>query len=352
MGGSDVSARSSNARVTIADRVFRWNRFHKAVIRKWIGPEGLLSDFPIGYICFMKTIRKIRQVWKSEPTIEGAGVHLRRAFGYRQLPELDPFLLLDDFHSSIPADYLNGFPWHPHRGIETITYVLDGDVEHGDSLGNQGSISSGDVQWMTAGSGIIHQEMPKGDNSGRLWGFQLWANLPASHKMMMPRYQDVKNSEIPEAVLEGGVRVRIISGSVGGVRGPVQNVVIDPEFLDISVPAHTVFVHPVKRGHTAFAYVIEGWGYFDQEQNPFQMKSAESASESPGTPNGAETLIIYEDGDEIVVATKGNPVRFILVSGKPLREPVAWHGPIVMNTREELKIAFEEYEKGTFIKHV
>jgi quercetin 2,3-dioxygenase len=299
----------------------------------------------------MKTIRKIHQLWKSEPTIEGAGVHLLRAFGYRQLPKLDPFLLLDDFHSSTPADYLSGFPWHPHRGIETITYVLDGNVEHGDSMGNQGSISSGDVQWMTAGSGIIHQEMPKGDNSGHMWGFQLWANLPASHKMMLPRYQDVKNREIPEVVLEGGIRVRIVAGTVGGVRGPVQNVVIDPEFFDISVPEHTVFLHPVKRGHTAFAYIIEGQGYFDQEQNPYDMKGAEPPPESTGSSSGAETLIIYEDGDEVLIVTKGSPVRFILVSGKPLREPIAWHGPIVMNTREELKTAFEEYEQGTFIKH-
>jgi redox-sensitive bicupin YhaK (pirin superfamily) len=297
----------------------------------------------------MKILRKIHQVWKSEPTIEGAGVHLRRAFGFRQLPKLDPFLLLDDFHSNTPEDYLNGFPWHPHRGIETITYVLDGDVEHGDSMGNQGSISSGDVQWMTAGSGIIHQEMPKGDKSGSMWGFQLWANLPASHKMMPPRYQDVKSREIPEAVLDGGIRIRVISGTAGGIRGPVQNVVIDPEFLDVYVPAHTVFVHPVKRGHTAFAYVIEGEGYFDQDRNPYDVSSAGSADDG-ASAYGAETLLTYEDGDEVMVATKGNPVRFMLVSGKPLREPVAWYGPIVMNTREELKAAFEEYEKGTFIK--
>ncbi len=298
----------------------------------------------------MKSYRKIRQVWKSEPTIEGAGVHLRRAFGNSQLPQLDPFLLLDDFHSNTPADYLSGFPWHPHRGIETITYVLDGKVEHGDSMGNQGSIFSGDVQWMTAGSGIIHQEMPKGDGSGRMWGFQLWANLPASHKMMMPRYQDVKNSDIPEVVLDGGIRVRVISGLINGVRGPVQNVVIEPEFLDVSVPAHSAFVHPVKRGHTVFAYVIEGEGYFDQQQNPYEVEAAGSA-DSSAKPYGPETLLTYEDGDEIMVVTKGNPVRFMLVSGKPLREPVAWYGPIVMNTRDELKIAFEEYKKGTFIKH-
>jgi len=283
----------------------------------------------------MKILRKINQVWKSEPTIEGAGVHLRRAFGFRQLPQLDPFLLLDDFHSNIPADYLSGFPWHPHRGIETITYVLDGKVEHGDSMGNEGIISSGDVQWMTAGSGIIHQEMPKGDGSGRMCGFQLWANLPASHKMMPPRYQDVRGGEIPEVVLDGGIRVRVVSGTVGGISGPVHNVVIDPELLDVALPAHTVFTHPIKRGHTAFAYVIEGEGYFDQG----------------GSSGSAETLLTYQDGDEIRVSTKGKPLRFLLVSGKPLKEPVAWHGPIVMNTRDQLKTAFEEYEKGTFIKH-
>ncbi len=298
----------------------------------------------------MKILRKIRQAWKSEPTIEGAGVHLRRAFGFRQLPNLDPFLLLDDFHSNTPADYLKGFPWHPHRGIETITYVLDGIVEHGDSMGNQGSISSGDVQWMTAGSGIIHQEMPKGDHSGRMWGFQLWANLPASRKMMMPRYRDVKGSQIPEVVLAGGIRIRVISGMAGGIRGPVQDIVIDPEFLDVSVPAHTVFAHPVKRGYTVFAYVIEGEGCFAQERDPYKVQAGESANYGAEL-FGVETLLTYEDGDEVTVVARGNPVRFILVSGKPLREPVAWHGPIVMNTREELKTAFEEYEKGTFIKH-
>jgi quercetin 2,3-dioxygenase len=312
---------------------------------------GLLLYFFVGYIYFMKALRKVNEIWKSKPTIEGAGVHLRRAFANSQSPKLDPFLLLDDFHSNTPADYLSGFPWHPHRGIETITYVLNGNVEHGDSMGNQGSISSGDVQWMTAGSGIIHQEMPKGDGSGRMWGFQLWANLPASHKMMLPRYQDVKSREIPEVMIEGGIRIRVISGTVGGVQGPVQNVVIDPEFLDVSIPAHTVFLHPIKRGHTAFAYVIDGKGYFDRERNPYNVKDAEISTYSEVEAFGPETLITYTDGDEIMVAAKAESVRFILVSGKPLKEPIAWYGPIVMNTREELKIAFEEYEKGTFIKH-
>ena len=295
----------------------------------------------------MKNLRKINQIWKSEPTIEGAGVHLKRAFGHRQLPQMDPFLLLDDFHSNSPEDYLNGFPWHPHRGIETITYVLDGDIEHGDSIGNRGIITSGDVQWMTAGSGIIHQEMPKGDGAGRMWGFQLWANLPASHKMMLPRYQDVKSGHIPEVKLAGGTRVRVISGAVDEVRGPVQNVVIDPELLDVSVPAHAVFTHGVKQGHSVFTYVIDGEGYFAHEQ----LRGSDLTNPSPKGAYGAETLILYGDGDEIMVSTKGRSVRFILASGRPLREPISWQGPIVMNTREELKIAFEELEKGTFIKH-
>jgi redox-sensitive bicupin YhaK (pirin superfamily) len=295
----------------------------------------------------MKNLRKIRQVWKSQPTVEGAGVHLSRAFGYVQVPQLDPFLLLDDFHSNAPEDYLRGFPWHPHRGIETITYVLDGKVEHGDSMGNEGVITSGDVQWMTAGSGIIHQEMPKGDGAGRMWGFQLWANLPSAHKMMHPRYQDVNSQGIPEVTLAGGTRIRVISGNVEGVRGPVQNVVIDPEFLDVSVPAHALFVKDVKQGHTAFAYVIEGEGCFDCER----MVGPESSEPVLKAAYGVETLILYGDGDEVMVGTKSSKVRFILVSGKPLREPVAWHGPIVMNTREELEVAFEEYKKGAFIKH-
>jgi redox-sensitive bicupin YhaK (pirin superfamily) len=299
----------------------------------------------------MGELRKTKHVWKSKPTLEGAGVHLRRAFGHAELPALDPFLLLDDFHSQNPAEYLKGFPWHPHRGIETITYVLKGDVEHGDSLGNKGLISSGDVQWMTAGSGIVHQEMPKGDESGNLWGFQLWANLPASQKMMEPRYRDVKSSVIPEAVLEGDVRIQVISGTVGNVKGPVQDVVIEPEFLDVRIPPKTDFLRPIKRGHTVFAYVMEGEGRFMQErENP--VPPASSSSESVLNPSyGAETLITYGDGDEIMVSTAETAVRFLLVSGKPLKEPVAWMGPIVMNTQEELNTAFREYEEGTFIKH-
>jgi redox-sensitive bicupin YhaK (pirin superfamily) len=301
----------------------------------------------------MAAVRKIRKLWRSKPTIEGAGVHLKRAFGYDQVPQFDPFLLLDDFHSAEPAEYLPGFPWHPHRGIETITYVLQGDVEHGDSMGNRGVISPGDVQWMTAGSGIIHQEMPKGDAGGRMWGFQLWANLPASHKMMDPRYRDVTSGQIPEVALGNGITARIICGRVDGVQGPVRDIVTDPEYLDITVPARTIFSRPVKRKHTVFAYVVDGQAFFDPERDAF-------AQEAVGRNwfdmerkclCGAETLVLYGDGDGVTVTTEDRPVRFLLVSGKPIGEPVAWYGPIVMNTREELRIAFKEYAEGTFIKH-
>ncbi len=301
----------------------------------------------------MTTARRIRKVWKSRPTVEGAGVHLKRAFGFDQVPLLDPFLLLDDFHSSNPVEYLPGFPWHPHRGIETITYVLQGTVEHGDSMKNRGVIAPGDVQWMTAGSGIVHQEMPKGDSERRLWGFQLWANLPSANKMMDPRYREVKSGEIPEASLPNGVTAKVVCGRVGGVRGPVRDIVTDPEYLDITVPPRTDFSHPIPTGHNAFAYVVEGAGYFDPERDPF-------AGEAVGRGwfdmerkciCGAETLVHFGDGDEIAVSAADRPVRFLLVSGRPIGEPVAWYGPVVMNTREELRTAFEEYAAGTFIKH-
>jgi redox-sensitive bicupin YhaK (pirin superfamily) len=301
----------------------------------------------------MGNVRKISKVWKSKPTIEGAGVHLKRAFGYYQVPLFDPFLLLDDFHSDNPAHYLKGFPWHPHRGIETITYVLHGEVDHGDSMGNKGVIGSGDVQWMTAGSGIIHQEMPKGGTGSLMWGFQLWANLPASHKMMEPRYRGLVAGEIPEATLKGGVTAKVICGKVNGVQGPVRDVVVDPEYLDVAVPAGTTFSHPIKRGYTAFAYVVEGEGYFDPERNAF-------AHEVVGTNYfdfqrqcscGPESLVLYADGDQLEITASEKPLRFLLVSGKPIGEPVAWYGPIVMNSQEELQIAFAEYEQGTFVKN-
>ena len=300
----------------------------------------------------MGNIRKIQKIFKSKPTMEGAGVRLKRAFGFYQVPLLDPFLLLDDFHSNHPDDYLKGFPWHPHRGIETITYVLYGKVEHGDSMENRGIISSGDVQWMTAGSGIIHQEMPKGQEDGLLWGFQLWANLPASHKMMDPRYRDVKSHQIPEATLDYGVKVKIICGEVKGVKGPVQDIVIDPEYLDITVPLNSHLRYPVKRGHTVFTYIIEGKGYFDPGRDvyAYEVEGRNYFDFKRECMMGSENLILFDDGDELTISTEEKPVRFLLISGKPIGEPVAWYGPIVMNTQEELRIAFEEYENGTFIK--
>lgn len=283
----------------------------------------------------MKKVRTIRKILVSKPTIEGAGVHLKRAFGFHEGNMFDPFLLLDDFRSNDQRYYIKGFPWHPHRGIETITYVIRGNVDHGDSMGNKGIIGPGDVQWMTAGSGIIHQEMPKGDADGYNWGFQLWANLPASHKMMNPRYRDVKSNQIPEITTATGVKIKIICGEVLGTNGPVGDIVIDPEYIDVTVPAKSEFVHPTKQGHTVFAYVIEGKGYFCEENKPFTN----------------ENLILLDDGNQVIVAAEDEAVRFLLISGKPIVEPVAWHGPIVMNTQEELEIAFEEYNKGTFIKH-
>jgi redox-sensitive bicupin YhaK (pirin superfamily) len=299
-------------------------------------------------------VRKIKTIWRSKPTIEGAGVHLKRAFGYYQVPQLDPFLLLDDFHSDNPSHYLAGFPWHPHRGIETITYVLQGKVEHGDSMGNSGVILPGDVQWMTAGSGIIHQEMPKGGGDNLLWGFQLWANLPARNKMMNPRYRGVESAEIPEKKLASGTAVRIICGTVEGVSGPVRDIITDPEYLDISVPADTTFLHAVSSGHTVFAYVIEGKAYFDEERNPFAHEVVgDNYFDFKGDCKvGEETVVLYgRGGDKVSIKTEGSPVRFLLISGRPIGEQVAWYGPIVMNTREELQTAFEEFEKGTFIKH-
>ena len=270
-------------------------------------------------------MREIKKVWKQIPTMEGAGVRLKRAFGFQQVPQLDPFLLLDCFRSDNRDDYVRGFPWHPHRGIETITYVLDGDVEHQDSLGNKGIIRPGDVQWMTAGSGIVHQEMPQGSPKGRMWGFQLWANLPRRDKMMDPRYREVTAGQIPAVKTAEGATVRIICGQVGGTQGPVREIVTDPEYLDVSLPAGKTFTHPVKPGYTVFAYGVDGEGEGD--------------------------VLLYEAaGDTVQVQAGKDPRRFLLISGKPLNEPVAWYGPIVMNTKEELKAAFAEFEAGTFIK--
>jgi redox-sensitive bicupin YhaK (pirin superfamily) len=296
--------------------------------------------------------RKIRKVFKSKPTLEGAGVHLRRVFGNSEVPLFDPFLMLDDFRNTNPNKYIKGFPWHPHRGIETITYVLKGDVEHGDSMGNKGVITSGDMQWMTAGSGIIHQEMPRGDNNGVMEGFQLWANLPRSHKMMAPRYRDIKSSQVPEVVTKSGAKIKVICGTVEGTQGPVRDIVIEPEYLDISLPAHFEFVHQTPRGHTVFAYVIGGKGIFCNEKNPFAYdvlgENYFDMKRDPYIHNG--TAVLFDDGDQVTVSTQGEPVRFLLISGRPIKEPVAWYGPIVMNTEEELEVAFEEYRNGTFIK--
>ncbi len=301
----------------------------------------------------MSTIRKIRKVLKSKHTLEGAGVHLKRAFGNSEVPLFDPFLLFDDFRSNTPEHYLKGFPWHPHRGIETVTYVLAGDVEHGDSLGNKGVIHGGDVQWMTAGSGIIHQEMPKGEKNGKMYGFQLWANLPARDKMMNPRYRDITSDQIPTIQRADGTLIRIICGEIDGVKGPVEDIVIDPEYIDVTLPPGVEFRHTVKKGHTVFAYIIGGQGYFCKEKNPFAYDVREAAyfdiERNPFVIDG--TIVLFGDGDEIVGFTEEKDMRFLLISGNPIKEPVAWHGPVVMNKPEELQVAFEEYEKGTFIKY-
>ena len=301
----------------------------------------------------MATTRNIQKVIRSKPTVEGAGVHLKRAFGFNEVPQLDPFLLLDDFRAENPEDYKLGFPWHPHRGIETITYMVDGEVEHCDSLGNGGLISPGDVQWMTAGSGIIHQEMPKGDRKGRMGGFQLWANLPANHKMMDLRYREVKNADIPVVKTADGTVVRVICGEVAGVQGPVREIVTDPDYLDVSLPAGQTFTHPVKPGHTVFAYVIEGEGYFDHGRDSFAREAVgvNYFDTAQQCACGIDTLVLYGPGDSIAVTTELKPVRFLLVAGKPLKEPIAWRGPIVVNTQEELRTAFREYQDGTFLRH-
>jgi len=300
----------------------------------------------------MSVSRIIRKVFKSKPIIQGAGVHLMQAFGHREIPFFDPFLLLDDFRSNNPDHYLKGFPWHPHRGIETITYVLRGDVEHEDSMGNHGLITSGDVQWMTAGSGIVHQEMPKGDSRGIMEGFQLWANLPAAYKMMAPRYRDVKSNQIPIVQLDNGVRVKIICGALNNVRGPVTDIVIDPEYIDVTLPANTTYLHPTKLGYTVFVYVIAGKGYFCEEKVPFtyEMEGINDYDMDVHPYFENQTLILFEDGEHVFISTENKSVRFLLVSGKPIGETIAWRGPIVMNTQEELRIAFDELQRGTFIK--
>ncbi len=298
------------------------------------------------------SIRAIKHISQSQPTIEGAGVRLRRAFGFGATEEFDPFLLLDDFRNENPDDYLAGFPWHPHRGIETITYVLAGTVSHGDSLGNRGALGAGDVQWMTAGSGILHQEMPKGDPRGRMHGFQLWANLPRSLKMTAPRYQDVLARDIPEITDDDGTIVRVVCGDFWGKRGPVEGIAADPHYLDVSVPAGKRKTLPVETTRHAFAYVFDGSGSFRDASSPQAVMTDRVQSDGGEVRDavGNRSLVLFDRGDEVTVHAGPDGIRFLLVSGKPLEEPVAWQGPIVMNTPEELRQAYAELRNGTFIK--
>jgi redox-sensitive bicupin YhaK (pirin superfamily) len=298
------------------------------------------------------SIRPVKQIIESRPTMEGAGVKLRRAFGFGNTSEFDPFLLFDDFRNERPADYLAGFPWHPHRGIETITYVLTGTVEHGDSLGNKGALGAGDVQWMTAGSGIMHQEMPRGDAAGRMHGFQLWANLPSSLKMTKPRYQDIASAHIPEVVEDDGTRVRIVCGEFWGQRGPVDGVAAEPYYLDIWVPPGVRRSFPVDTRRHAFAYIFEGAGNFRDASQPFGVLTEKSGPVETVAREmtGNRSLVLFDAGDEVAVQAGPEGIRFLLVSGQPLKEPVAWYGPIVMNTEAELYQAVQDLREGTFIR--
>ena len=301
------------------------------------------------------SVRAIKSVTQSRPTMEGAGVRLRRAFGFGDTSEFDPFLLFDDFRNDRPEDYLAGFPWHPHRGIETITYVLSGTVSHGDSLGNQGTLGAGDVQWMTAGSGILHQEMPRGDSSGRMHGFQLWANLPSSLKMTDPRYQDVAGKDIPEITDDDGTKVRVVCGEFWGKKGPIEGVAADPRYIDVWVPPGKRKVLPVETTRHAFAYVFDGEGNFRDASQPgavqTEMVGPDGVNdEAVASTVGNRSLVLFDRGDEVVVQAGEKGIRFLLVSGKPIEEPVAWYGPIVMNTEQELRRAYAELRDGTFIK--
>jgi redox-sensitive bicupin YhaK (pirin superfamily) len=298
------------------------------------------------------SIRPVNRVVTARPTIEGAGVRLRRAFGFGDTEDYDPFLLLDDFRSDRPADYLAGFPWHPHRGIETITYVLSGTVDHGDSLGNRGTIAPGDVQWMTAGSGIIHQEMPKGDTKGSMHGFQLWANLPSSLKMSAPRYQEIHAGDIPEVTDDDGTHARVVCGELWGARGPVVGVAADPYYIDISVPPGRTKTLPVETSRHAFVYVFAGSGRFDNasEPRPVATEYVGAPGKDAGVAAENRSLILFDSGDEVTVQAGDEGIRFLLVTGKPIGEPVAWRGPIVMNTEQELDQAWSELRDGTFLK--
>ncbi len=299
------------------------------------------------------SLRAVKEIIQPMPTLEGAGVKLQRAFGFGKTHQFDPFLLLDDFRNENPADYIAGFPWHPHRGIETITYVLAGEVAHGDSLGNKGRMTAGDVQWMTAGSGILHQEMPRGDENGRMHGFQLWANLPAALKMTDPRYQDIPSAAIPEVTEDDGTKARIICGEFWGRRGPVEGVAADPRYVDISVAPGRKKRIAVETTRNAFAYVFAGSGTFRDasEPRPVLTESAVDPNAAPVYDAKNHSLVLFDRGDELVVQAGPEGIRFLLVSGKPLAEPVAWHGPIVMNTQEEIRQAIAELHTGGFIKH-
>lgn len=298
------------------------------------------------------SIRPVKKILKAQPTIEGAGVNLRRAIGFGDPSEVDPFLLLDDFRNEKPEDYIAGFPWHPHRGIETITYVLTGSVEHGDSMGNNGVISSGDIQWMTAGSGIVHQEMPKGDPKGRMHGFQLWANLPSGLKMTSPRYQEIKSGNIPEIVDDDGTVVRLVCGDFWGKKGPVDGIAANPVYIDVSIPAGKRKSLSLDTRNNAFAYVFSGSGKFCDASQPLAVptESVGWLDTHPPVETDNRSLILFDSGDEVTVQAGEEGIRFLLISGKPFKEPVAWYGPIVMNTQAELIKAFEELQNGTFIK--
>jgi redox-sensitive bicupin YhaK (pirin superfamily) len=298
-------------------------------------------------------IRKIRKIVKSHATLEGAGVHLHRAIGLGNPEEYDPFLLLDDFRSDVPSEYTAGFPWHPHRGMETITYVLKGEVEHKDSLGNRGVIAPGDLQWMSAGSGIIHQEMPRGDASGAMYGFQLWANLPAAKKMSEPQYRGISSAEIPEVKDPSGATIKVVAGVANGVTGPVRDVATNPEYLDVTVPAGVTFTRATPRGHTVFAYVIAGSAVFAEQDDPYSYEAEGDSyfDQERDRRIGDRHLVSFKDGDAVEVSAGNEPLRFLLVSGKPIGEPIAWRGPIVMNTQAELRVAFDELDKNTFVKH-
>jgi len=298
------------------------------------------------------SLRPTLETRRAVPTLEGAGVHLHRAFGFQDPSELDPFLLFDDFRNERPQDFIKGFPWHPHRGIETITYVLSGTVEHGDSLGNRGLLGPGSVQWMTAGAGIMHQEMPRGNVKGQMHGFQLWANLPSSLKMTTPRYQDIQGSDIPEIIDDDGTRVRIITGNFWGKSGPVDGIAAEPMYLDVSIPPNTRKTLPVDAYSNAFAYVFAGSGNFRDAAQPIGVrveKEFQGEEVNIRDLTGNRTLVRFDTGDEITVQAGPEGLRFLLVSGRPLQEPVAWHGPIVMNTRAELQQAMRDLQNGTFI---